>query len=75
MTVLAAIIMFNVKRFKSNALKISFGLFSSVLIYYMNNFFNVMGKTEKIPIILSVWGPIIFLIIISFIYTVKINEK
>ena len=75
MTVLAAIIMFNVKRFKSNALKISFGLFSSVLIYYMNNFFNVLGKTEKIPIILSVWGPIIFLIIISFIYTVKINEK
>tara|TARA_B100001057_G_C22648563_1_gene871143 strand:- start:35 stop:919 length:885 start_codon:yes stop_codon:yes gene_type:complete len=75
MTVLAGIIMFNVKSFKSNTLKISFGLFSSVLIYYMNNFFNVMGKTEKIPIILSVWGPIFFLIIINFIYTVKINEK
>ena len=65
----------NVKGFKSNTLKISIGLFFSVIIYYMNNFFNVMGKTEKIPIILSVWGPIIFLIIISFIYTVKINEK
>ena len=75
MTVLAGIIMFNVRSFNSNTLKISFGLFSSVLIYYMNNFFNVMGKTEKIPIIFSVWGPIIFLIIINFIYTIKINEK
>ena len=51
MTVFAGIIMFNVKSFNSNTLKISFGLFLSVLIYYMNNFFNVMGKTEKIPII------------------------
>ena len=75
MTVLAAIIMFNVKKFKSNTLKISFGLFSSVLIYYMNNFFNVMGKTEKVPIIFSVWGPITFLIMISIIYLIRINEK
>ena len=75
MTVFAGIIMFNVRSFNSNTLKISFGLFSSVLIYYMNNFFNVMGKTEKIPIIFSVWAPIIFLIIINFIYTIKINEK
>ncbi len=75
MTVFAGIIMFNVRNFNSNTLKISFGLFSSVLIYYMNNFFNVMGKTEKIPIIFSVWAPIVFLIIINFIYTIKINEK
>ena len=75
MTVFAGIIMFNVRSFNSNTLKISFGLFSSVLIYYMNNFLNVMGKTEKIPIIFSVWAPIIFLIIINFIYTIKINEK
>ncbi len=75
MTVIAAIIMFNVKKFKNNTLKISFGLFSSVLIYYMNNFFNVMGKTEKIPIVFSVWGPIVFLMIISIIYSIKINEK
>ena len=75
MTVLAAIIMFNIKKFKSNTLKISFGLFSSVLIYYMNNFFNVMGKTEKIPIIFSVWGPITFLIMINIIYLIRVNEK
>ena len=40
--------MFNTKKFKSNTFKISIGLFFSVIIYYLNNFFNVMGSTEKI---------------------------
>jgi lipopolysaccharide export system permease protein len=75
MSILAAIIMFNFKKQKSNTLKISFGLFLSVLIYYVNNFLNVLGKTEKINILLSVWIPILVLIIINYIYTLKINEK
>ncbi len=75
MTILASIIMFNTKHFKSNTFKISVGLFFSVIIYYMNNFFNVMGKTEKIPITFSVWLPIILLIIVNMIYIKKINEK
>ena len=75
MSVLAAIIMFNFKKQKSNTLKISFGLFLSVLIYYINNFLNVLGKTEKINILLSVWMPILILIVINCIYAFKINEK
>ena len=75
MCFLAAIIMFNTKQFKSNTFKISIGLFFSVLIYYMNNFFNVMGKTEQIPIIFSIWTPIFVLFIINSIYTFRINEK
>lgn len=75
MTILSTIIMFNTKRFKSDTIKISIGLFFSVLIYYMNNFFNVMGKTEKIPVIFSIWLPIILLIIINSIYSNRINEK
>ena len=75
MTILAGVIMFNFKMHKSNTLKISFGLFLSVLIYYINNFLHVLGKTEKINIMLSVWIPIFILITINFIYTLKINEK
>tara|TARA_Y100000768_G_C23978133_1_gene684188 strand:+ start:45 stop:1118 length:1074 start_codon:yes stop_codon:yes gene_type:complete len=75
MTILATLIMFNTKKFKSNSFKISIGLFFSVIIYYMNNFFNVMGKTEKITVISSVWVPIILLIIINIAYGQKINEK
>ena len=75
MTILAFVIMFNFKKHKSNSLKISSGLFLSVIIYYMNNFLYVLGKTEKINVIFSVWLPIFILIIINTIYTLKINEK
>ena len=75
MTILASIIMFNSKKIQSNTFKISIGLFLSVLIYYINNFFFVMGETEKINLILSVWGPIIFLVIINSIFILKINDK
>ena len=75
MTILSAIIMFNTRQFKSDILKICIGLFFSVTIYYLNNFFNVMGKTEKLPITISIWLPIILLLIINTIYAYKINEK
>ncbi len=75
MSILASIIMFNFKKQYNNTLKISFGLFFSVVIYYINNLLYVLGKTEKINISLSVWGPIIILIIINIIYNLRINEK
>ena len=67
--------MYNTKTFKSNTLKISIGLFLSVLIYYINNFFFVMGKTEKISIEMSIWVPLFFLLLTNTIIAYKINEK
>jgi len=75
MTVLSSIIMLNTKKSSSKVLKIIIGLFFSVTIYYINNFFNVMGSTEKLPLMVSVWTPIIFLSLISLIMLVNINEK
>ena len=75
MTLLAAIIMFNSKSFNNSTIKITFGLAMSVMIYYLNNFFNVLGNTEKLPIIYSVWLPILIITTISLIFTYKINEK
>ena len=75
MSILASVIMFNFKMQKSNTLKISFGLFLSVLIYYINNFLHVLGKTEKINIVFSVWLQLLILIMINFILNLKINEK
>ena len=75
MTILSSIIMFNTKRFKSNTFKIVIGLFFSVTIYYISNFFNVMGTTEKIPMMFAIWVPLIFLAIINALMLVKINAK
>jgi lipopolysaccharide export system permease protein len=75
MTIFSSIIMFNTKKSNSKVIKIIIGLFFSVVIYYINNFFNVMGATEKLPLIVSVWTPIVFLSLINLIMLVNINEK
>ena len=75
MTIFSSIIMFNTKKSNSKVIKIIIGLFFSVLIYYINNLFNVMGSTEKIPLLISVWTPIIFLTLINLIMLININEK
>jgi len=75
MTILAAIIMFNTKEFKNTTLKLAIGLFMSVVIYYINNFFMIMGNTEKLSIQVSVWTPLLMLVIINYLMIRKINEK
>ncbi len=75
MTILSATLMFNIKSFSSTTFKISIGLFLSVIVYYINNFFYVMGKTEKLSIFVSIWIPLIFLLITNLIMVKQINEK
>ena len=75
MTIFSGIIMLNSKKYKSNTLKISAGLFVCVVIYYLNNIFNVLGATEKINYIVAVWIPLLFLVFAILILIHKINEK
>ena len=63
------------KKSNRKIIKIIIGLFFSVVIYYINNLFNVMGSTERIPLIVSVWTPIIFLTLVNLIMLININEK
>ena len=75
MTILSAIVMFNTKTFKSTTLKIIIGLFFCVIVYYINNLFQVLGNTDKIPVILSVWITLLILIMFNSVAVFKINEK
>ena len=75
MTIFSGIIMLNSKKYKSSTLKISAGLFVCVIIYYLNNLFNVLGTTEKIHYIVAVWIPLLFLVFAILILVRKINEK
>ncbi len=75
MTIFSGIIMLNSKKHKSNTLKISIGLFLCVVIYYLNNLFNVLGSTERINYIVAVWMPLFFLTFGILTLMHKINEK
>ncbi len=74
-TVLSAILMLNLNYRKPKIFFIVVGILLSVIIYYINFFFGALGKNEKIPLLVSIWTPIITLTIISFIGMIRINEK
>jgi len=74
-TIFSSIIMFNIGYQKNTFYKITLGIFLSVVIYYVNYFLNILGTNGKIPIILSIFMPLVMLTIINFTSIIKINEK
>ncbi len=75
LVIISSIIMLNIKKNKPYIFHVLLGIFLSVVIYYINNIFNVFGLTNKIPIYLSIFFPMIFLGIISIVGLIRINEK
>ena len=75
MFIFSATIMMNTKTFKNKSLKIIVGLFLSVIIYYINNFFYVLGTSEKINVTISVLTPLLVLSVINSFMMRNINAK
>ena len=75
MTILAATLMLKIKYNKSKIFHLIFGILISVIIYYLSFFFEELGKNEQIPIGISIWIPLIIIILFSTISLVRINEK
>ncbi len=75
MTIFASLIMLNIKKFDSTTIKIAVGLFFSVVIYYISNFFYIMGSTERIPLLMSIFVPLILLTLTNILMFRNINEK
>ena len=75
MTIFSSIIMFNNKRNTSIIFHLLLGILLSVIVYYLSYLSYLMGENAKIPIILSTYLPIVILILIALIGTVRLNEK
>jgi len=75
MTVIATIIMVY-NKFKNNILlNLFLGIFFSVLVYYLSHFSSLLGENGRLPLILSIWFPVIVLMSLSIIGIIKLNEK
>ena len=48
---------------------------ASVVIFFFNDFSAALGKTDKLPIELSVWMPIAIIFIFSFVGIIHANQK
>ena len=75
MCLFSSILMIRIKHLSNTTLQITIGLFFSVIIYYLNNFFYVLGSTEKLGVIMAIFTPLLLLGFTNFIMLNKINEK
>ena len=75
MTFLAGAVVMNVK-YRGNYLAyVVIAMILSVIIFYLNDFSRALGETEQISLIMSVWTPLIIVLIISSIGMIHVNEK
>jgi len=51
------------------------GFIISIVIYYFKDFSLALGKTDRIPITLAIWSPVLALSLFTFIGVLQINEK
>ena len=75
MTSLAAILTMNTLKRSDNIKFIIIGLLVSVVIFYFKDLSLALGQTNRIPLILSVWAPVIALSLFTAIGVIQINEK
>lgn len=75
MTALAAILTLNTLKRSDNFKFTILGLIISVIIFYFKDLSLALGQTDRIPLILAVWAPVIALSFFIFIGVLQINEK
>ena len=75
MTGLASILTMNTLKRSDNTRYIIIGLLVSVVIFYFKDLSLALGQTNRIPLILSVWAPVIALSLFTSIGVIQINEK
>ena len=75
MTILGFVIINKLRKFETRFFIIIFGIFVSVLIYYLNYFSGILGSNGVLPIYLSVWAPLLILFLLCNIGILKVNEN
>ena len=75
MTSIASILTMNTLKKSDNLKFIVLGLIISVMVYYFKDLSIALGQTDRIPLALSIWAPIIALSLFTFIGVLQINEK
>ena len=75
MVVLASIFSISSLKKTQNIYLILISIITCVVIYYFKDLSIALGQTERIPLILSVWMPVIAVSLFCSIGIIQINEK
>jgi len=72
---LSGIFTLNSNERRQNVYYVFLSIITCIIIFYFKSFSTALGTTEKIPLMLSVWSPIIILFLFCSIGVIQINEK
>ena len=75
MIILSTIFTINLKKDYSVFLYIFFGIIFGILVYFLNDLSIALGFSNKLPLAVSVWIPIIIILAISILNLININEN
>jgi len=75
MLLLSSVFTLGAKFNENNWIYVFLTITSSVIIFFFNDFSAALGKTDKLPIELSVWMPIAIIFIFSTVGIIHANQK
>jgi len=75
MVLLSGIFTLNSNERRQNSYYVFISIIACIVVFYFKNFSTALGTTEKIPLVLSVWSPVIILFLFCSIGMIQINEK
>jgi len=75
MIILSTIFTINIQKNFNNFIYIFLGIFFGIVIYFLSDLSIALGKNQDIPLILSVWLPVILICVFSIINLTNIKYK
>tara|TARA_B100000686_G_C16589069_1_gene862325 strand:+ start:39 stop:266 length:228 start_codon:yes stop_codon:yes gene_type:complete len=75
MVCLAGMFTLNNNDKKQNNYYILLSIIACVVIFYLKNFSTALGATERIPLLISVWAPVIILSLFCSVGVLQIYDK
>ena len=75
MVLLSGVFTLGVSFKENNLTYVIITIITSVIIYFFNDFSLVLGKAEKLPVIVSAWMPIVIIFIFGAIGVIHANQK
>ncbi len=75
MVCLAGIFTLNNNDRKQNTYYILLSIIACVIVFFLKNFSTALGTTERVPLLISVWSPVLILSIFCSIGVLQIHDK
>ena len=75
MIILSTIFTLFTKKDYNTLMYLFFGIIVGFFVYFLNDLSTAAGLSNKLPLTISVWAPVVILMFLSFLNLLQINDK